>query len=98
MHEIWINFVIFVNKMSYPITVLIQTRDEIDELFGKFGFSIKKWNSNDSSIGEKASSKKILGIEYNTDKDQLRVEMKISQNMDVTKRRILFKITEAWDP
>ena len=56
--------------------ILRQTRNEIEDLLGKFGFSIKEWYSNEPELGEGASSKKILGIEYNTDSDQLKVEIK----------------------
>ena len=45
---------------SSKIEVLIQTRDEIDKLIGKFGFNVKEWISNHSEIGTVKKCRRFL--------------------------------------
>ena len=49
------------------------TCTEIDDLIGQFGFSVKDWISNHPEIGTTRKSKKILGINYDIEKDNLQV-------------------------
>ena len=78
--------------------VLKETKDQIDSLLGIFGFDIKKWHSNHPELGEALKSKKILGVEYSTDTDQLRVKIGKMRKKEMTKRIILSRLAEIWDP
>ena len=80
------------------IEVLRTTRNEMDGLIGKFGFNIKEWYSNDKERGMNLKSKKILGIQYNTETDNLVAGIEQIKELRVTKRRILSRIAEIWDP
>ena len=77
---------------------LKDTRDEIDELIGEFGFNIKEWRSNNANLGSNVKSKKILGIQYNIQNDNLIVDIEPMNKCQVTKRKILSRIAEIWDP
>ena len=63
-----------------------------------FGFKIKEWHSNIQELGTKLKSKKILGVLYDTEYDQLRIKVEPLKRKELTKRRILSRIAEIWDP
>ena len=77
---------------------LKDTLDEIDELIGQFGFNITEWRSNNVNLGISVKSKKILGIQYNIQHDNLIVNIDPMNKCQVTKRKILSRIAEIWDP
>ena len=77
---------------------LMDTKRETDELIGMFGFKIKEWYSNMRDLGAQLKSKKILGIQYDTENDELSVKIEPLRKKDLTKRRILSRIAEIWDP
>ena len=83
---------------SSDANVLVKTRKEIDELIGGFGFQIKEWISNNKRIGEVVKEKKILGIQYNIEKDELYASMSTTDDIKFTKRKVLSTIAGCWDP
>ncbi|XP_058828323.1 uncharacterized protein LOC131688174 [Topomyia yanbarensis] len=91
-----------------------QLRSELNELLSKGGFSLRKWTSNKlqvlqglsaDEIGTHSSLKfdkdetvKALGISWEPQRDILRFDTNISQKGKLTKRAILSKISQLFDP
>ena len=78
--------------------LLVQTRKEVNELIGKFGFEIKEWFSNNPRIGSTLNEKNILGIRYDVEKDKLYAAVNLQGEIKFTKRKVLSRIAEIWDP
>ena len=78
--------------------LLVQTRKEVNELIGKFEFEIKEWFSNNPRIGSTLKEKNILGIRYDVEKDKLYAAVNLQGEIKFTKRKVLSRIAEIWDP
>lgn len=76
---------------------ILNTKREVDEVLGEFGFSIKEWYSNNSNVG-KVCENKVLGVYWNAQQDTLSVKTKKTLNNCFTKRSILAFIASFWDP
>ena len=50
---------------------LMDTRYQVDNILGKFGFEIKEWFSNNSKLGTVLDQTKVLGLKWNISKDML---------------------------
>ena len=74
--------------------LLVQTRKEVHELIGKFGFEIKEWFSNNPRIGSTLKEKNILGIRYDVEKDKLYAADNLPGEIKFTKIKILSRIAE----
>ena len=78
---------------------LITKKEETTRLLGEYGFKIKEWMSNRAEIGEVKSNGKVLGLLWNAVEDVLSVKIRESPSMlKFTKRNVLRKIAEIWDP
>ena len=78
--------------------LLVQTRKEVDELIGKFGFEIKEWFINNPRIGSTSKEKNILGIRYDVEKDKLYVAVNLRGEIKFMKRKVLLRIAEIMVP
>ena len=65
------------------------TRDQIDNLIGKFGFEIKAWYSNRESLGCCVDEKKVLGVKWKMTIDKLVPSTGSSKSKGLTKRKVL---------
>ena len=79
-------------------TILRRTRSQVDELIGKFGFEIKEWFSNHPKVGCAKKSKKVLGVTWDMETDVLSVNQNRSPKKVLTKRNVLSRMAEIWDP
>ena len=77
---------------------LLETRNQITDLIGKFGFNIKTWYSNNAEVGDVVVKKKILGLTWEIDEDLLLPTIGCSNREKVTKRKMLSRLSEVWDP
>ena len=77
---------------------LLKKRAEIDDLLGKFGFKIKLWYSNDDKLGNNIASKSVLGCKWNIGNDTLAPNTPDCKINTFSKRAVLSKIAEIWDP
>ena len=78
--------------------VLKTIRNEVTELIGKFGFDVKEWFSNHPMIGSVQKMKKVLGIRWDMENDTLGAGINASSKKLLTKRNVLSRIAEIWDP
>ena len=84
---------------SSNISELIQKRNETTQLLGNFGFEIKEWHSNNPNIGTVKENGKVLGLNWNAKKDLLSIPVqKGNGTTEISKRIVLSKIGEIWDP
>ena len=87
-----------------------QIKDELDQLLGSAGLTLRKWASNDSRVfkegnhdcGDKPISAdkdpKTLGLLWNRQSDELKYSVKETSHVKITKRIILSKIAQILDP
>ena len=47
---------------------MLRKRDETQALLGRFGFEIKRWQSNHPDIGEVKGNNKVLGARWDAEK------------------------------
>ena len=80
--------------------LIINKRQETEELLGKFGFQIKQWYSNNQRVGVSANDQKVLGLKWDMGKDELSLAVSNSTTSKntFTKREVLSKIASMWDP
>ena len=77
---------------------LQQKSEEIDKLLGEFGFNIKKWYSNIGKLENMSTSKLVLGCKWIFEEDTLSIKIPKEKFDIVTKRTVLSRIAEIWDP
>ena len=81
------------------VSDIIRRRDVTTELLGKFGFEIKDWKSNHYEVGTIEENGKVLGLRWDAKKDVMSIQLqKVTKPSEFTKRYILPKIAEVWDP
>ena len=91
-------FVDDIMNASSNVEILKETMKQVDELLGKFGFDIKEWFSNNESIGSMVNVRKVLGIAWNMKDDILMPVIEKAPRRLLTKRNVLSRIAEVWDP
>ena len=78
---------------------MIQKQNETSALLGKYGFNIKEWMSNRDEVGKVKENGKVLGVLWDGRKDVLSTKIKsVTSLSNFTKRSVLKKIAEIWDP
>ena len=75
-----------------------EKRNETTKLLGNFGFEVKNWNSNNSRIGTVNEDGKVLGMNWDAKKDSLSINMQERKMFQLTKRNVLSRIADIWDP
>jgi hypothetical protein len=87
-----------------------QLTSEIDSLLEKGGFKIKEWLSNkdlDPNLEKQqqhvkplqpSSNDKVLGVVWNSAKDELCFITKVECDQPSTKRKILSQLAKVYDP
>ena len=83
---------------SNDVTTLIKTKGQVDELLGQFGFEIKTWYRNSPELGTVIDNTKVLGLTWNIGEDSLKPLVGKTKDKKWTKRRMLSRISEIWDP
>jgi hypothetical protein len=86
-----------------------QLTSEIDSLLEKGGFKVKEWLSNKDLVPnieqqqhvkplQPSSNDKVLGVVWNSTKDELRFITKVECDQPSTKRKILSQVAKVYDP
>ena len=58
-------------EVKSDVRVLVQIRNEVCDLVGRFGFEFKDRLGNDNFVGTVVKEMKILGIRYYVESDEL---------------------------
>ena len=84
---------------SSKMEEIIQKRKETTDLLGKFGFEIKEWRSNNPDLGTVKKHGKVLGLNWDAERDVIFNEQPQKKTVkEFTKRIVLSKLAEIWDP
>ena len=74
-----------------------ETRNQVDDLIGKFGFDIKTWFSNRAAVGQVIVDAKVLGLKWNCVDDTLKPVLGNTTEKEWTKCLMLGRVSEIWD-
>lgn len=96
------------------VSVLRQTREQLDALLKRGGFELRKWASNSSALLADIAAEnhglacskslqtdeklKILGISWNPSLDMFQFQVTLSSRVPQTKRAVLSAIAKVFDP
>ena len=83
---------------SMDKNTLVVTQNQVNELIGKFGFEEKTWYNNNSQVGTVIERKKVLGLLWTMSDDNLKPAIGFSKPLKISKRSMLARISEVWDP
>ncbi|XP_060518380.1 uncharacterized protein LOC132697105 [Cylas formicarius] len=84
-----------------------EIKDKLSKLLNDYGFPLRKWSSNDTSIQSKFESNilhigeeqnKTLGLLWDSKHDNLQYVINSRHHVKVTKRQILSIISQIFDP
>ena len=84
---------------------LLQRKEKLQRVFQDGGFCLRKWYSDDpelcKQINEEATNeqRKVLGVVWEPERDELKVDLQIEQPEDKTTKRLLLSCLAAvYDP
>ena len=77
---------------------IVSTRDQMTDLIGRFDFEIEHWYSNNPNVGNVVEKTKVVGLTCNLQSDTLTSVLQSKVSGPITKRRMLAKLSEIWDP